>query len=438
MPLVMPFVMPVVQVDVDTPVVILLMRDRAPGNPLADSIRANAENLSRLRHRVPLRPRRVLLRHALRPALIMPAVFGILPSPEALALVRSHPSARSGSIFGNGQVLVMRIVEDQAYSLSQLVSCEQPLGLHRVEPRTLLGQKAAYDPHSLATVFGLTVVRGNPLCDLPGDVPGSVVPDQNPYPLARRLKLLAAPRKEAGGYGAHGPPIHEAHPYLLKLRHIEPVAGDSLRIGVILGERLFDEAQGLSCIAPTAQSRSPARRLNQVFSCILRIWGSDPAFGPLPAYSQARQSSPDGLPADPLLGQPLLEAYFGNEIQRPQTRVFAELPGFVVQKLPQGLGLFGTLEGPVNGMRTFGALPKCLRKSLLVESVYGVAGSLRIASQLVSDLVGVFASGAGEQDLAAAQGEGIRRTQACLQGLALGVTQGTHKDRSFHTSEDKP
>ena len=92
----------------------------------------------------------------------------------------------------------------------------------------------------------------------------------------------------------------------------------------------------------------------------------------------------------------------------------------------------------MNSMRTFGALLKCLWKSLLVESVYGVAGSLRIASQLVSDLVGVFASGAGEKYLAAAQGEGIRRTQACLQGLTLGVTQGTHKDRSFHTLEDKP
>jgi hypothetical protein len=47
----------------------------------------------------------------------------------------------------------MRTVEDQAYSLSQLVSCEQsvrldnlalamdPLGLHRVEPRALLGKR---------------------------------------------------------------------------------------------------------------------------------------------------------------------------------------------------------------------------------------------------------------------------------------------------------
>jgi hypothetical protein len=137
------------------------------------------------------------------------------------------------------------------------------------------------------------------------------------------------------------------------------------------------------------------------------------------------------------LGKAFFEAYLGGEIERPQAPAFAELPGFVVQELPQGLSLFG-IKGPVNGVRTFGALPKCPRKSLLVEGVYGVAGGLRVASQLVSNPVGIFASGAGEQDLAAAQGEGIRRTQACLQGLALGVTQGTHKDRSFHTSEDKP
>jgi hypothetical protein len=98
----------------------------------------------------------------------------------------------------------MRTVEDQAYSLGQLVSCEQsvrlydlaltmnPLGLHRVEPRALFGQKAAYDPHSTAAVFDLTVVRSEPLPDLFGDVPGSVVPDQNPNLLARRLQLLAA------------------------------------------------------------------------------------------------------------------------------------------------------------------------------------------------------------------------------------------------------
>ena len=48
----------------------------------------------------------------------------------------------------------------------------------------------------------------------------------------------------------------------------------------------------------------------------------------------------------------------------------------MVQKLAQGLGLFGTLEGPMNGARTFRALPKRLREPLLVEGVDGVAHRL--------------------------------------------------------------
>src|ERR671910_1696631 len=161
----------------------------------------------------------------------------------------------------------MRAAEGSADSLGQLVSGEQPiglydlalamdpLGLHGVEPRALDGQKAAYDPHSLAALFDSSVVRSDPLSDLFGDVPGSVVPDQHPYTLACRLKLSAAPRKEAGGYGAHGPPIRETHPHLLELGHIKPVAGDGLRIGIILGDRLFDEVQGLACFAPAIEGR---------------------------------------------------------------------------------------------------------------------------------------------------------------------------------------
>jgi Transposase DDE domain len=42
------------------------------------------------------------------------------------------PSARSGSIFGNGQVLVMRTVEVRADSLGQLVSPQQPIGLYHL------------------------------------------------------------------------------------------------------------------------------------------------------------------------------------------------------------------------------------------------------------------------------------------------------------------
>jgi hypothetical protein len=55
----------------------------------------------------------------------------------------------------------------------------------------------------------------------------------------------------------------------------------------------------------------------------------------------------------------------------------------------------------MNGVRTFGALPKRLRKPLLVEGVDGgVAHCLGIAAQRAGDLVGILASVAGDEDLA--------------------------------------
>jgi hypothetical protein len=92
----------------------------------------------------------------------------------------------------------------------------------------------------------------------------------------------------------------------------------------------------------------------------------------------------------------------------------------------------------MNGVRTFGALPKRLLAPLLVEGMDGVARRLGVAAQGADDLVGILAPVAGEKYLATAQGEGIRRAQSRLQGFALGVTQGTHKDGSFHGLEDKP
>jgi transposase len=72
-------------------------------------------------------------------------------------------------------MLVVRTPECRADSLGQLVGTEHsiglynlalavdPLGLYRIEPRALLWQQAAYDPHPLAAAFNLSVVRGDPL-----------------------------------------------------------------------------------------------------------------------------------------------------------------------------------------------------------------------------------------------------------------------------------
>jgi hypothetical protein len=71
-------------------------------------------------------------------------------------------------------------------------------------------------------------------------------------------------------------------------------------------------------------------------------------------------------------------------------------------------------------------------ETFIVEPMDDVAHGLVVAAQKAGDLVSVLSFGAFEQDLRAAQNEGIRRAQTRLQGLALGVTQGTHVDRSFH------
>src|SRR5215213_7207850 len=271
---------------------------------------------------------------------------------------------------------------------------------------------------------------------------------------------LRAPPKKAGRYGAYRAAVHEAQPHLgIELRQVEPITGNGLRIGIIFGDRLLDEAQGLARMAPAVKGRSsqPAepglvqethdplgaafgqadQPVAPPFSSVLRVGRGYPPFGPLPAHPHPLQSGPDGFARDAPLCEPLLETHFGSRLQRPQARLFPELPGVLVKQLPQSLGLLG-IEGPVNRVRTLGGSPQRTGKPLPVEGVNGVAHRLGVTAQRAGDVVGILAPVAGEKDLAAAQSEGIRRTQARLQSLTLGVSQGTHEYWSFHTSEDKP
>src|SRR5215208_2695273 len=166
-------------------------------------------------------------------------------------------------------MLVMRTVEGCAYPLGQFVGRQQPVGLdhptlavnplrfYRVQPRTLLRQKAANDPDALAAPFDLSIVGGYPGAHLFAYVPAGVIPDKYPYFLAHRGEPLGAPLKEAGGYAANRTVIHKTQPHLFKLRHKKPVAGDGLGIGVLSGDRLLHQAQGLACFAPAVESWPP-------------------------------------------------------------------------------------------------------------------------------------------------------------------------------------
>src|SRR5215207_190430 len=166
-------------------------------------------------------------------------------------------------------MLVMRTTKDPTDPICEFVSVQQtlgldhlalavnPLGLYGVQPRALLGQKAAYDPHSgfAPTVFDFSVMLAQPASDLLGDVPARVVPDEEQHLLADLLELLGAPSEKLSRYAAHGPTVHEPDPRLVEFRHIESVTGDSFGVGIVFGDRLLDEARRLSLLGPAIQGR---------------------------------------------------------------------------------------------------------------------------------------------------------------------------------------
>src|SRR5215207_2155898 len=162
-------------------------------------------------------------------------------------------------------MLIMRATEDPTDPIRKLISSQKtvrfhdlalsvyPFGLYGVQPRALFRQKTAYDPHSFTTLLDLAVMPSEPASDFSGDVPGSVVPDEEQNLPASRFELLATPLKELGGYGTHRPAIHESQPRVADLGQVESVAGDSLRLGIVFGDRPLNEAKGLVLLAPSVQ-----------------------------------------------------------------------------------------------------------------------------------------------------------------------------------------
>jgi hypothetical protein len=163
-------------------------------------------------------------------------------------------------------MLVMRTSEYPAYSIRKLVGSEQPLwldhlalavyplGLYGVEPRALLRKQAAHDPHPsfASALLDPAVVLTQPAPELFGDVPRGVVPDEEQDLLAKSLESLGAPPKELGRYGTYGPSVHKSQPRIADLWQVESVAGDSLGLGVLFGDRPLNEAKGLALLREAA------------------------------------------------------------------------------------------------------------------------------------------------------------------------------------------
>ena len=118
------------------------------------------------------------------------------------------PSACSGDKLCDGEMLVVRTIEDTTNPIGKFVCSKKsiglynfslavhPHGLHGVQPRALLGQKTAHDPNPFAALFDPSVVFAEPSPHLFGDVPTGVVPDEKKDLLAKSFELLATTLKK--------------------------------------------------------------------------------------------------------------------------------------------------------------------------------------------------------------------------------------------------
>jgi hypothetical protein len=165
-------------------------------------------------------------------------------------------------------MLFVSAAEDPANPVGKLVSAQQPLGLNYlafavdplglycVEPGALDGQQTWNYPDPTVAGFDPAVMDDDPLSYLMALVPTSVVPDKKQSLLTPLLELLAAPPEEPCGYGAHRPTVYESQPGLFQLGHIKPIAGESLRLGIVLSRLFLKEMHRLFGICPRTQARS--------------------------------------------------------------------------------------------------------------------------------------------------------------------------------------
>src|SRR5918995_3817673 len=164
-------------------------------------------------------------------------------------------------------MLVVRTTEDPADPVGELISAKQslglcdlafagdPLGLYGVEPRALGGQQARYYPNPLAAGFDPAIVGVDPTSHLMAFVPACVVPDQKQSLFAPRFEPLATPLEKLRGYGAKRAAIYEPKPALSELRQIQPVAGESLRLGIVHPRLFLEEAHRVARLSPGVQAQ---------------------------------------------------------------------------------------------------------------------------------------------------------------------------------------
>src|SRR4051794_12727559 len=78
----------------------------------------------------------------------------------------------------------------------------RPFRFDRVEPGAFRREAKGQNPYSFPALFDLLIVFSDPGPHALADMPGGIVPNQQPSTLALRLQSLTAPIEKLGGYVA--------------------------------------------------------------------------------------------------------------------------------------------------------------------------------------------------------------------------------------------
>src|SRR5215469_14089349 len=132
-----------------------------------------------------------------------------------------------------------------------------PLRLNGIEPRTLCGEQEWQDTYPLARLFDVLIVLAHPMTSHVADMPGSIVPTQQPIPFSLRCQALSTRLQEPDRDRAHRSSGDKAQPDLRTVWVIwrpflpqDPIAGQGFGIGVVLAPGLLHQPYGVVLTLP--------------------------------------------------------------------------------------------------------------------------------------------------------------------------------------------
>ncbi len=137
-----------------------------------------------------------------------------------------------------------------------------PMGLNRIEPRTLDRQIATEETDAVSVLLDLLIVCAGPSTHRVADMPRGIIPNQQQDPLAVRFEFGTTPFEKLRRDAADRTALDKAQPNLIRQagrvgrrRDQQAVAGRRLGIGILFRDRLFHQMSGLTRFGPGVLGR---------------------------------------------------------------------------------------------------------------------------------------------------------------------------------------